>query len=144
MSSLFDIHPKVPGHCSLIGLQIREVKEQFPMGHPLEGRPLRLGAAFPHGVMVTLLLMSGKHTDISLCADAAEDLVNRPFFSRLHAINCATLVAEEQTYLFRTGHVRKLAEERGLRQAMRSYAKDPPIGILRVRPLDDVIKEELR
>ncbi len=134
MYSLRDVPSKKLGFCPVSGIQIREIVEQYPNGHPLEGVPTKLGRTFPHAVKVVLLMMSGRTTDISMDANSAKVLtLGMPGgLSRLHKMNVKALLEEEGRYFFRNMRQRPAAEAVKIAEAIRLYADDPPVGVLDV------------
>ena len=132
MHSLRDVPSKRVGFCPVSDLQLREIEEQFPLGHPLEGQPTKLGKMFPHAVKVVLLLMSGRTTDILMAKDSANVLkMGMPGgLSRLHKMNVKALFVEESRYFYRNMRERPKAEAVKIAEAICLYAADPPIGVL--------------
>ena len=48
-----------PGFCKVCGAPTHEIERQHPVGHPLAGRPLRIGKVLPDVVKAHLLMTNG-------------------------------------------------------------------------------------
>lgn len=59
---------KQPGCCTLCGREVFGVRARYPNDHPLAGEVRQVGAPLPTARRVTLLLMSGRTTTVTLCS----------------------------------------------------------------------------
>lgn len=61
-----------PGHCKLCGEPTHVIPVQYPIGHRLAGRPMRLGPALSGVVTASLLLTDGSTAPITVHRVCAE------------------------------------------------------------------------
>ena len=65
-----------PGYCKVCHDPTHKIEKQFPIGHPLAGRPMQLGQTIPGTVKAYMILTDGRWSPIVLhseCADALHD-----------------------------------------------------------------------
>lgn len=60
---------RLTGRCVVSGEPCFEVLETWPAGHPSAGEPRRLGRPLPKALRVTLVLLDGTTTTVTVCAD---------------------------------------------------------------------------
>lgn len=112
------------GHCTLCDQQVFNIIATFPTGHPLAGRPRRLGKPMDNAVRLHLLLTGGTTVPVTLCDTCEPDL--KKIWRR-----CLEAMADQQCNRLKYGGApltpRQQEQQTG---ELLALARQAPLGVL--------------
>jgi hypothetical protein len=130
-----DLHS--PGCCIVTGEPVFQVITVYPEGHPLAGRPLKIGAPLENALRATLVLLNGVAT-VTVAREMLDALSQE--LPNIWRRVLRTSLYEEENRLMLGGAPRSPEEARKHQEGLEKLLANIPIGVLCAVPWRDFLK----
>lgn len=124
-----------PGFCKVCGEPSYAFERQFPIGHPLAGRPIQLGRPMSDVVRVNLVLSDGSWATIVVHQKCVDDIGPEMLPALWRDVLETTKFEHDNRALLGSKPLRP-DQEKHLQKTLRKMASTIPLGVSCITPME--------